>query len=151
MVFCSAQYVPAVLFPGRFQCPCDRVSLPSQKIHLRTGNLSLVGGTSVPQRTSKIFQWKPRSITAMLTLAVGAPSVGVPVVTSAYNCHDPTVSAIVAPHLYMLLFSKGTHIAGSRSQHELSHERTFRSLAKQKAIESRLRIPLWKPRSLTPQ
>ena len=100
---------------------------------------------------SKIFWWKPRSLTATLTLAVGAPSIGVPVVTSAYNCHDPTVSAIVAPHLYMLLFSKGTHIAGSSSQHELSHERTFRSLAKQKAIESRLRIPLWKPRSLTPQ
>ena len=56
-VFWRAQYVPTVLFPGRFQCPCDRVSLLSQKIHLRTGNLSVVGGTSVPQRT-------------------GAPSVG---------------------------------------------------------------------------
>lgn len=77
VVFCRAQYVPAVLFPGRFQCPCDRVSLLSQKIHLRTGNLSVVGGTSVPQRT-------------------GDPSVGVSVVTSKYDYHDPTVSAIVA-------------------------------------------------------
>lgn len=57
VVFWRAQYVPTVLFPGRFQCPCDCVSLLSQKIHLRTGNLSVVGGTSVPQRT-------------------GAPSVG---------------------------------------------------------------------------
>ena len=43
-----ARYVPTVSFLGRFQCPCDRVSLLSQNIHLRTGNLSVVGGTSVP-------------------------------------------------------------------------------------------------------
>ena len=51
VVFWRAQYITTVLFPGQFQCPCDHVSLLSHKIYLRTGNLSVVGGTSVPQRT----------------------------------------------------------------------------------------------------
>ena len=48
VVFLRAVYVPTVLALGRFQCPCDRVSLPSKEIHRRIGNLSVGVGTSVP-------------------------------------------------------------------------------------------------------
>ena len=46
---------PIVLFPDRFHCPCDCVSLSSQKIHLRTGNLSVVSGTYVPTLWRRSF------------------------------------------------------------------------------------------------